>query len=434
MGSGQATGRTGATVGSVGRWCAAEYPGAAEAVLTDIVDPVGPDFRYPGQAAGTEDVVDGIGGTQAELRHRQTFIALELAATGRRQFRRSHRLGRAGGRAGKHREGVAAVVADRLVRPVAQFAEYRGGAQYGAQAGTEHADVFGVDRVVGGRSGQRSGGDGAASLRCAAVVVGVVEAEIGLVQRLEHIVRGHPVLAGIAGPFGLSARDVAAGGQCLLGGAGASGENRGELAAFLDVVARAEEGPATVEHRGAEVVLPEAFHAQRIGQGQVETDHFHRQQAFLQLDAGAVEGGNVQRVDGVHAVLHEQRLTPAQYMLADFHPELTAVDVEILPDIGVEGLETLEPGQVLPARVVELGEVAIAGFQGMVVPVLEAHEGPLGAVLQIEFGQALEHRGDGVAFFEIEPVIVGVVSDAFALAADAEGVSLGHQFLIGIFH
>ncbi|MNM79775.1 hypothetical protein D3C81_917200 [compost metagenome] len=121
-------------------------------------------------------------------------------------------------------------------------------------------------------------------------------------------------------------------------------------------------------------------------------------------------------------------------MLADLHAELAAVDIEILPGIGVEDLETLELGQVLPPRVIELGEVAIAGFQGMVVPVLEAHEGPLRAVLQIEFGQALEHRGDGVAFFEVEPVIVGVVSDAFALAADAEGVSLGHQFLIGIFH
>ncbi|MNO55816.1 hypothetical protein D3C76_463150 [compost metagenome] len=357
---------------------------------------------------------------------------MELAAAGCRQFRRSHRLGRAGGRAGKYREGVAGVVADRLVRPVAQFAEYRSSAQYAAQAGTEHADVFGVDRVVAGRAGQRGGGDGAASLRRAAVVVDVVEAEVGLVQRLEHIVHGHPVLTGIAGPVGLSSRNVAAGGQCLLGGAGAAGDHRGELAAFLDVIARAEEGPAAVEHRGAEVVLPEAFHAQRIGQGHVETGHFHRQQAFLQLDAGAVEGGNVQRVDGVHAVLHEQRLTPAQYMLADFHPELTAVDVEILPDIGVEGLETLEPGQVLPARVVELGEVAIAGFQGMVVPVLEAHEGPLRAVLQIEFGQALEHRGDGVAFFEVETVVVGVVGDAFALAADAEGVSPGHQLAVGI--
>ncbi|MNE90058.1 hypothetical protein D3C80_1875320 [compost metagenome] len=68
----------------------------------------------------------------------------------------------------------------------------------------------------------------------------------------------------------------------------------------------------------------------------------------------------------------------------------------------------------------------------MVVPVLEAHEGTLRAVLQIEFGQALEHRGNGVAFLEIEPVVVAVVGNACAVTADAQSIAACYQLRVRI--
>ncbi|MNJ47473.1 hypothetical protein D3C77_426310 [compost metagenome] len=82
-------------------------------------------------------------------------------------------------------------------------------------------------------------------------------------------------------------------------------------------------------------------------------------------------------------------------------------DLKVFPEVGIERLEALELGQVVPAAVVEVLEAAIAGFIGVVVPVLQAQEGALALAVEGEVGQALERLGDRIALLEIQPVVIG---------------------------
>ncbi|MNP54254.1 hypothetical protein D3C76_1487960 [compost metagenome] len=68
----------------------------------------------------------------------------------------------------------------------------------------------------------------------------------------------------------------------------------------------------------------------------------------------------------------------------------------------------------------------------MVVPVLEAHERALPAVVEVELGQALEHLGNRIVLAEIQPPVVTVGVDAAAGLADAERIRGVDQVRVGI--
>ncbi|MNF72726.1 hypothetical protein D3C84_547080 [compost metagenome] len=98
------------------------------------------------------------------------------------------------------------------------------------------------------------------------------------------------------------------------------------------------------------------------------------------------------------------------------------VDFEVFPRIQIQHLETLELGQILPSAVVKPGEVAVSGFVGVVVPILETHEGALPAIVQVKLGEPLEDLRDGVALVEVELAVVGAIVDAFATLADRTSI------------
>ncbi|MNH10466.1 hypothetical protein D3C79_699470 [compost metagenome] len=64
--------------------------------------------------------------------------------------------------------------------------------------------------------------------------------------------------------------------------------------------------------------------------------------------------------------------------------------LQVLPQVGIQRFETLEPGQVVPATVIEVLEAPVAGFIGVVVPVFEAQERALPLAIDTEVGEALE--------------------------------------------
>ncbi|MNY19275.1 hypothetical protein D3C86_1527000 [compost metagenome] len=107
--------------------------------------------------------------------------------------------------------------------------------------------------------------------------------------------------------------------------------------------------------------------------------------------------------------------------------------LEVFPDVGIEDLEALELRQVVPARIVEILEAAIAGFIGVVVPVFEANERALALAIETDIGEALEELRDGVALLEIQPVVVGADAGAIGVhALGLQGVGAGHQAFVGV--
>ncbi|MNJ15173.1 hypothetical protein D3C77_94140 [compost metagenome] len=103
----------------------------------------------------------------------------------------------------------------------------------------------------------------------------------------------------------------------------------------LNDIAAGKEGAATIEHARAPVVLVETFQVEGVGDTETERQHLHRQLAFLDLDPGAIEGGDVQRVDDVDAVLNQQRFAPGQHLLAKLDVERMAGQFQVLPQVGV---------------------------------------------------------------------------------------------------
>jgi hypothetical protein len=98
---------------------------------------------------------------------------------------------------------------------------------------------------------------------------------------------------------------------------------------------------------------------------------------------------------------------PGQHLVTDLHAQRMLGHLEVFPDIGIEHLEALELRQVVPARIIEILEAAIAGFISMVVPVLEADERALALAIETEIGEALEHLRNGVALLKVQPVVIG---------------------------
>ncbi|MCY1426406.1 hypothetical protein D9M71_422250 [compost metagenome] len=264
------------------------------------------------------------------------------------------------------------------------------------------------------------------------MVVGVVQAQLGIVEALQHLAHGQAVLPAVMRIVTRPARYEGACGQGVGRGAVATDRSNDRPAAFRGKIGDLEERAATVEHRGTEVVLVEALQAQGVAQAEVEREHLHRQLAFLELDPGTVERRHVQGVDGIDTVLEEQCLTPAQHLLAELDVQRFAGDIEVFPDIGVQGFEALEPGQVRVAGVVKLFEVTVAGFQSMVVPVLEADEGALAAVIEVEIGQALEYLRNRIVLLEVQAAVVAIGIDTFAVLADTGRVRSVQQPRIGI--
>ncbi|MNP45460.1 hypothetical protein D3C76_1393860 [compost metagenome] len=58
----------------------------------------------------------------------------------------------------------------------------------------------------------------------------------------------------------------------------------------------------------------------------------------------------------------------------------------------------------------------------MVIPVLEANEGALVAIVEVELGQALVDLGNRVVLGEVQPAVVTVGVDALTVLADAPGI------------
>ncbi|MNF74949.1 hypothetical protein D3C84_569970 [compost metagenome] len=354
-----------------------------------------------------------------------------------------------------------------MVGPEAEFA---GQGDAGAGLDTVDAeavklDVFGVDgRVAGvldqgaagarGRAykrprqipGQGVVGGGKREVRQARVVVDVVERRLGIVQLFDHAAQGQAILAPVGRRFGAARGDIEAGAGHLRIGQGLGQVER--AAARLDHVAGGEKCPAAVEHTGPPVVLVEAFQVQRVADAEAEGEHLHRQLTFLELDTRLVEGRDIQRVDHVDAVLDQQRLAPGQHLLAELHRERPLGHLEVLPEVGVEYFEALELRQVRPAGIIEavlregpaLGrragivEARVAVRIGIVVPVLEAHEGALAVTVEAEVGDALGDLRNGVALLEVEAVVIG--ADAHAVGHHAlrhRSVGAGHQVQVGVF-
>src|SRR5690606_5161091 len=87
---------------------------------------------------------------------------------------------------------------------------------------------------------------------------------------------------------------------------------------------RGEVVGAEIGAGGVDLDFLELEHVQRLDRdvvGDVDRapDHVDRQERFLQLGAGHAQGGQVDRVDDVDAVLDEGALAPADHLPAQAH-------------------------------------------------------------------------------------------------------------------
>ncbi|MNZ53320.1 hypothetical protein D3C78_711940 [compost metagenome] len=425
---------------AVFRTAATEGGVTPQAFVAQVLDVHHAELTEQAQARGAEDVVVGLGRRPGHLPDPLAHPAVITVALGGAEARRQVDPGTAA-RPGNHRHvDVRCVDRQRHVRPVADFTR-QGNSRVGLDAVETEAIQANVLRERGGvarilHAAREGPGLGdipriQGEVRQARVVVDEVNRRFRVVQRRDHVAQGKAELTIVGRRFIAPGGGVQTGILHLLVGLHLAQVQR--PAALLDRIAAGEEGAATVEHALAPVVLIKAFQVQAVGQAEAEGQHLHRQLAFLDFHAGAVECRDVQRVDHVDAVLDQQCLTPGQHLVADLDVQRPVGDHEVFPDIGVQGLEALELGQVVPARVIEILEPAVTGFVGMVVPVLEADKGPLPLTVEAEVRQALEVLRDRVAALEIQPVVVGADAGAVGLLAlRLQGVGAGHHALFRV--
>ncbi|MNN27531.1 hypothetical protein D3C81_1410690 [compost metagenome] len=194
--------------------------------------------------------------------------------------------------------------------------------------------------------------------------------------------------------------------------------------------------------------LVERLEVEVVGEAEVPVQHGHRQQRFLDLRTRPAQGGDVDRVDGVDAVLKVQAFAPVDHLVADPGVERVVGDVEVTEHIGVEQGQALELGQLVEVAVVQfaVGLVAVGGMaevhftvaQGVVVPGLAANEGAVVAPVQLHLAEQGDGRGHQVALAEVEAAVVaGTPALGIELAgrtvADAVGVTLEDVVGTGLF-
>src|SRR5690606_35489207 len=308
---------------------------------------------------------------------------------------------------GTHQSGtthVTGIDLQRHVRTVAELTSNRHATDVGAEADAIQADVFrmleeitGTPQITlvahnrydqprlsdGSRAGHAAGDVGIQ--RVAAMVVHGVEAELGVVQLRYEPAEGYTKLAAVTGFLVLAGTgDVS---QLLLLAMWhvRAFEYQTVVTATGGNVAGGEEGATVVRHGAMPLELVKGFHGQVLGQALGQIQHLDRQQTFLQLCARTAEGGGVDRVDGLDAVLDEYTFTPADYLTTQ--PDVTGIlaDEIVVIDESVQQLNTGALLQRVTAGVADVIEAlaAVLGLGG--VPVVAPHEraGAIGADSQI---------------------------------------------------
>ena len=296
------------------------------------------DFADDGHAARAEDIVKDADSRNLRLGDRQTLIALDLCAkrnSGAEGGTRYVTTGVDGCDMVGQRRTSQIVGADlhRLVGPVAELAGQGGAADVGLEAYAVDTDVFRVGEEVvakhgyvelaglrvgcGADDGGISGvaGRGGVVGREATVNVHEVQAELGLIQLLCVVAERDAELAVVSGVAIGAARQVHEG--WISDGTVLASPHADLVATVSQGIARREEGAAVVDDRLIPLQLVEGFDPEILGQALGQVEHVDRNKAFLDLCAGSTEGGRVDRVDAVDAILNEGTFTPAHHLPAD---------------------------------------------------------------------------------------------------------------------
>src|SRR5690606_36265490 len=192
----------------------------------------------------------------------------------------------------------------------------------------------------------------------------------GVVQRRHEPAEGYTELTAVTGilvlvdPGDISAQGLSAVGQIH------AGKDQTIITVAAYHIGSGEEGAAVISNGAAPFQLVEGFQGQVFGQALGQIQHLDRQQTFLQLCARTAEGGGVDRVDGVDAVLDEYTFTPADYLTTQTDVTGILADEIVVIDESVQQLNTGALLQRVTAGVADIIE-ALAAVLGLeVVPVV----------------------------------------------------------------
>ncbi|MNZ46938.1 hypothetical protein D3C78_646380 [compost metagenome] len=300
--------------------------------------------------------------------------------------------------------GQPGVHQHRLAIAVADLATDVGLAEHGGETGAVQVDVVEIaDLVVAGVPvGEEVQG------RRLVVEAQVVEAELGVVQGLDHIGQGQAVLAAVAGLVVLQPAGLA--------------ERVGE-AAFVHLVGDREEAADAVDLGLFPFVLVVGLQAEVLGQVYLAEHLAHRQEDLLDLDPRGVGLGAVGRAHGRgDAIGDEQAFAPAHHLVADAQVEVVPAQVPGAVDIVVEQAQVLAVlvdgvvGEVVGLRALAAGEavggacaVVVAAVVDVVVEAAGAHEQAV-VLLPVEVGLGEETGavGDQAALVEGVVAVVDV--------------------------
>src|SRR5690606_24315860 len=206
--------------------------------------------------------------------------------------------------------------------------------------------------------------------RVAAMIIHGIKAKLGVIQLRHKPPECNTELPAIAGlTVFLSTSDK---GTVTLNGwvQIVSSVNQTVVTTTGGNVSGGEEGTTVVRHGAMPLELVKGFHGQVLGQALGQIQHLDRQQTFLQLCARTAEGGGVDRVDGVDAVLDEYTFTPADYLTTQ--TDVTGILADEIVVI-YESVQQLNTGALLQRVTAGVAYVieALAAVLGLeVVPVV----------------------------------------------------------------
>ncbi|MNZ36675.1 hypothetical protein D3C78_541040 [compost metagenome] len=251
------------------------------------------------------------------------------------------------------------------------------------------------------------------------MIVHVIGAELGIVQLRHEPAHSQTILAAIGRFVVFQTREV----RVTTEGLGASGQNRQSdigrnpgsqvrasgnqtVVATLGHGVSAEECAAVVDDGLLPLQLVEGLRRDVLAQPLGDIEHVYRDQAFLHLGARTAQGGDVDRVDHVDAVLDEGAFAPAHYLLAEARITGPLAQVVVVVDERIEEFGAGGLGQVFATAVVDIVEQSVLVLQFEVIPVLAAHKDAAVTVLQLQVMQALEDLREGLALLEVQAAIV----------------------------
>ena len=185
------------------------------------------------------------------------------------------------------------------------------------------------------------------------MVVDVVETEFGTGELFCEVSDANAVLAIIIGFHVGQPRDEQATCHVLL--VANLLRYRDDVAAGSPDVVRREIRAATVDDGFFPFVLVEQVNVQRVGYASGDRYNAYREQAFLDLCTRPPEGGDVDRVDRVNAVLDEGALAPACNLAADSDVQRSPgfAEVERAVNESVEQFDTRGLREIVEATVVK---------------------------------------------------------------------------------